>query len=198
MANLKLTALPVLTAVSNGTLLYVVDPSDHTDDPTGSSKQMAVSVLLADVPRLDQANTFTEFQTVRAPGNQVALLTLVATGGGTSSTPLFTAYNADDTLAFQIDDTGGIYASGLCNVNSLQVNDGSFTVDAAGNIANSAFSASANGNVSAAAVTFRTKAGDPTTSDVPAGFWMVWKNTSTGAVKLWANDGGTLKSVALA
>lgn len=38
---------------------------------------------------------------------------------------------------------------------------------------------------------------DPTTSDIPPGQWRVWKNTSTGAVKLWVNDAGTLKSVAI-
>lgn len=41
------------------------------------------------------------------------------------------------------------------------------------------------------------KAGDPTASDLQAGFAMISKNTSSGAVKLWYNDGGTLKSVAL-
>lgn len=41
------------------------------------------------------------------------------------------------------------------------------------------------------------KAGDPTTTDIPAGFFAVNKNTSSGAVKAWYNDGGTLKSVTL-
>lgn len=40
-------------------------------------------------------------------------------------------------------------------------------------------------------------AGDPTTSNIAAGKWAVYKNTSSGAVKLWTNDGGTMKSVAL-
>jgi hypothetical protein len=43
-----------------------------------------------------------------------------------------------------------------------------------------------------------SKAGDPTTSDVPSSKFAVYKNTSTGLVKLWANDGGTMKSVLLA
>ena len=42
-----------------------------------------------------------------------------------------------------------------------------------------------------------SKAGDPTTTDIPASGWAIYKNTSTGLVKLWANDGGTLKSVLL-
>lgn len=38
---------------------------------------------------------------------------------------------------------------------------------------------------------------DPTTTDVPAGYFTVGERTDTGDVKLWYNDGGTLKSVAL-
>lgn len=43
-----------------------------------------------------------------------------------------------------------------------------------------------------------TKAGAPTTSDVPAGTWKVINNTSAGTVGLYANIGGVLKSVMLA
>ena len=42
-----------------------------------------------------------------------------------------------------------------------------------------------------------SKAGDPTTSDLPSNKFAVYKNTTTGLVKLWANDGGTMKSVLL-
>lgn len=45
---------------------------------------------------------------------------------------------------------------------------------------------------------WNSKAGDPTTSDVASTRCGVWKNTTSGAVKLWVNDGGTMKSVALA
>ncbi len=45
--------------------------------------------------------------------------------------------------------------------------------------------------------TFATKAGNPTTSDIAASTWAVYKNTSSGALSLWANDGGVMKSVAL-
>ena len=44
---------------------------------------------------------------------------------------------------------------------------------------------------------FSTKAGVPTTSDIPAGQWAIYKDTSGGTLKLYANDGGTIKSVAL-
>jgi hypothetical protein len=43
----------------------------------------------------------------------------------------------------------------------------------------------------------RSGSADPSTTDIPASGFVVWKNTTSGAVKLWANDGGTMKSVAL-
>lgn len=42
-----------------------------------------------------------------------------------------------------------------------------------------------------------TKASDPTTADIVAGTWALYKNTTSGAVRLWTNDGGTMKSTIL-
>lgn len=42
-----------------------------------------------------------------------------------------------------------------------------------------------------------SKSSDPTTTDIPAGYSKLYKNTTSSAVKLWVNDGGTLKSVTL-
>jgi len=44
---------------------------------------------------------------------------------------------------------------------------------------------------------FKTKAGIPTTTDITAGKWAIYKDTSGGTIKLYANDAGTIKSVAL-
>lgn len=44
---------------------------------------------------------------------------------------------------------------------------------------------------------FLTKTSNPTTSDIAAGQWALYKNTTSGEVRLWANDGGTMKSVLL-
>ena len=41
------------------------------------------------------------------------------------------------------------------------------------------------------------KAGDPTPTELPDGWFGLFKNTTTGEVKIWYNDGGTLKSVTL-
>jgi hypothetical protein len=42
-----------------------------------------------------------------------------------------------------------------------------------------------------------TLTANPTTSDLAAGRAGVWKNSTTGVVSLWYNDGGTMKSIAL-
>ena len=47
-------------------------------------------------------------------------------------------------------------------------------------------------------VSFYTSSADPTSTDITSGCFSVWKNSGTGTIKLWANDGGTMKSVALA
>jgi hypothetical protein len=44
---------------------------------------------------------------------------------------------------------------------------------------------------------FASAAADPTSTEIPAGFVKLYKNTGSGVLKLWANDGGTLKSVTL-
>jgi hypothetical protein len=57
-------------------------------------------------------------------------------------------------------------------------------------------SATEAGRVSAT-MTITSSAVNPTTTDIPSNTWALYKNTSSGALKLWANDGGTLKSVTL-
>lgn len=43
-----------------------------------------------------------------------------------------------------------------------------------------------------------SRAGDVTTNDIPTGYWGVWKDTGSGDVRLWVNDGGVIKkSIAL-
>lgn len=47
------------------------------------------------------------------------------------------------------------------------------------------------------ATTMITSSGAPTTADIPAGDTRVWKNTGAGTVRLYVNDGGSLKSALL-
>lgn len=44
---------------------------------------------------------------------------------------------------------------------------------------------------------FFSQTTDPGTAGVPSGTWAVWKNTTSGVVKLWTNDGGVMKSVTI-
>jgi hypothetical protein len=44
---------------------------------------------------------------------------------------------------------------------------------------------------------FYSQTTDPGTAGVPSGSWSIWKNTTSGQVRLWANDGGVMKSVQL-
>jgi hypothetical protein len=48
------------------------------------------------------------------------------------------------------------------------------------------------------ALKINSKATSPVATDIPAGFCAVYKNTGSGVVSLWVNDGGVMKSVALA
>ncbi|WP_046865925.1 hypothetical protein [Microvirga massiliensis] len=38
---------------------------------------------------------------------------------------------------------------------------------------------------------------DPVASDIPPGEFRIWKNTTSGTLRLWANDGGALRSTLL-
>ena len=66
------------------------------------------------------------------------------------------------------------------------------------------FQMATNGNISFSPMTWQyySGAGDPTTSTTPwnngSSYCALWRNTTTGVVKLWANNAGTMVSVALA
>jgi hypothetical protein len=47
------------------------------------------------------------------------------------------------------------------------------------------------------ATSFISQAADPTTANIAAGQWALYKNTTSGQLRLWANDGGVMKSVLL-
>jgi hypothetical protein len=47
-------------------------------------------------------------------------------------------------------------------------------------------------------INYTSGASDPTTSTLSSGSWQVYRNTTSGTIRLWANNAGTLVSVALA
>lgn len=51
--------------------------------------------------------------------------------------------------------------------------------------------------LSCCTITQRVSESDPVPSDIKEGGAKIWKNTTSGTVKLYYNDGGTLKSVTL-
>lgn len=62
---------------------------------------------------------------------------------------------------------------------------------------NQIISESTGGTVRPLEMSFFSSASDPATTDITSGAFGVWKNTGSGVVKLWVNDGGTMKSVSL-
>lgn len=52
------------------------------------------------------------------------------------------------------------------------------------------------GNVTAKGTAIRSGSADPTISDLDAGTSSVWKNTTSGEIRTWVNDGGVMKSSA--
>jgi hypothetical protein len=63
---------------------------------------------------------------------------------------------------------------------------------------NQIISESTGGTVRPLEMSFFSSASDPATTDITSGAFGVWKNTGSGTVRIWVNDGGTMKSVALA
>jgi hypothetical protein len=108
MANQKVPQLPVLTAVTGEDLFYVVDVSDTTDDPTGSSKQITRDEILKNVNTIDfnvTATTTPQIGRLRwNDADEVGTLELDLKGGNVSlqvgEESLVRVYNADSvTLA---------------------------------------------------------------------------------------------------
>ncbi len=47
-----------------------------------------------------------------------------------------------------------------------------------------------------ATMVVNSKAGAPTTAEIPAGNWAIYKDTGAGTTKIYINDGGTIKASA--
>ena len=81
-----------------------------------------------------------------------------------------------------------ILGTGQYHISSAEATN----VTALPNISGNAATATSTG-----LLTVQSKSSDPTSSDIAASKAAVYKNTTTGLVKLWTNDGGTMKSVLL-
>ena len=103
MANQKVPQLPVLSAVTGEDLFYVVDVSDTTDDPTGSSKQINRDDILKNVNTVDfnvTATTTSQVGRMRwNDADEVGTLEIGLKGGNVAlqvgEENLVRVYNAD-------------------------------------------------------------------------------------------------------
>lgn len=103
MPNQKVPQLPILSAVTGDDLFYVVDVSDTTDDPTGSSKQITRDEILTNVNQIDfNTSATTTAQVGRLHWNdadEVGTLELDLKGGNVQlqigEENLVRVYNAD-------------------------------------------------------------------------------------------------------
>jgi hypothetical protein len=137
--------------------------------------------------------------------------TLALRNGGTAGTPVpnaFRLYNYTDAGLTNFErgfmrwnsnlleigtEAGGTGAARLLKLQSAAQVD-IFTF---GTIQAARFSSSLSIIYNALNFGGATLAANPTTTDLSAGRAGVWKNSTTGVVSLWYNDGGTMKSVAL-
>ena len=72
-----------------------------------------------------------------------------------------------------------------------------YAINTTANYYQQASEAAGTGALKPVLTTWFSSASAPTATNIPAGNFTVWKNTTDGTVKLYANDGGTLKSVTL-
>lgn len=49
-----------------------------------------------------------------------------------------------------------------------------------------------------AGVAYKSQATDPTTANISSGFWQIYRNTTTGALRIWVNNNGTMQSLVFA
>ena len=72
-----------------------------------------------------------------------------------------------------------------------------YAINTTANYYQQASEAAGTGALKPVLTTWFSSASAPTATNIPAGNFTVWKNTTDGTVKLYANDGGTLKSIVL-
>jgi hypothetical protein len=92
----------------------------------------------------------------------------------------------------------GIFFSGAgAAVNHWSINTVGHLIPMTTNAYNIGSAASLVFRVHAKDYLFRSGAADPVATDIPATGFLVWKNTTSGEIRVWANDAGTLKKSGL-
>jgi hypothetical protein len=107
MANQKVPQLPVLSAVTGDDLFYVVDVSDTTDDPTGSSKQITRDDILKNITGLTINGNLTvtgNTQSLFSGDTSSDIVRITQTGSGNAFVVEDSA--SPDSTAFVINNAG--------------------------------------------------------------------------------------------
>ena len=115
MANQKVPQLPVLSEVTGDDLFYVVDVSDTTDDPTGSSKQITRDNILKNVTGLTAT-------TISATTYQGLPIDVTVTGGTYSSGTTTFTNNTGGTF-----NVTGFYTGATLETNKIFIGDSTNT-----------------------------------------------------------------------
>ena len=184
----------------------------RTDLTSYSTAQASINMGKADI---GSSNTFTAPQTFRNAltlndGSFTGTLTLGPTGSRITTSNFETTgrifYASNEAHIFNAGNSFrvGIYPSGnpaLVARAGAGQNIMSFrnaaNAEVAGVDANGRFTMpglSVTGSVSSGWVSGTE---DPTTANIPTGTSVMWKNTTTGTLRLYANDNGTLKYLTL-
>lgn len=91
--------------------------------------------------------------------------------------------NVLGTGSYHISSAEAAYVTALPNIS--------------GNAATATTATTATTSTNSSYLTVTSNTSDPTTSDIASGKAAIWKNTTSGLVKLWTNDSGTMKSILL-
>ena len=106
-ANTKLTGLTSLATPASGDQLYIIDVSDTTDDPAGSSRKISYSNLSIPVLPVDLTTQVTGTLPVANGGTGRATLTsaTILAGNGTSAVSLFTTTGSGTVVVLATSPT---------------------------------------------------------------------------------------------
>lgn len=112
-------------------------------------------------------------------GNNSQVAQVQGSSGGLVVLPISGSNNVNSfPITFNTTDSGGITRAVVMR-GTISGTTASLTID------------------NAVVAFYRSSSSAPSTSDIASGYYSMWKNTTSGEVRLYANDGGTLKSVLL-
>jgi hypothetical protein len=183
MANQKVPQLPVLSAVTGEDLFYVVDVSDTTDDPTGSSKQITRDYVLKNITGLTiNGNLTVTGNATISGGTQTGTGTTTLEGNSTIS-----GMGVDGGRIVRNEGTVTWNGSGI-DLNVLNATGGSGRID---NASGAVWDAQSNHEIFASSFSdLNTLAGFPAFNN--AGTFRKSAGTGTSTVSVAFNNTGTV------